>query len=84
VKAYVEMASVLITGIGLLSAVAAVCITRAFRPGAGVLLDFLMAAGLIRMAADPRWGTLALTAAVIALRRMVSRSLLSKVHRETP
>jgi hypothetical protein len=81
VKAYVEMASVLITDIGLLAAVAAVCIHG--RSGREPV-SFCMAAGLIRMAADPRWGTLALTAAVIALRRMVSRSLLSKVHRETP
>ncbi|KUI24476.1 hypothetical protein AU195_01415 [Mycobacterium sp. IS-1496] len=41
-----------------------------------VLLDLLLAAGLVRLSADAGWPVIAVTAAVVALRRVVARSLL--------
>ncbi len=41
----------------------------------GVLLDLLLAAGLLRLAAEPTWASLATAAAVVLLRRLIGAGL---------
>ncbi len=48
---------------------------RALRPALEVLLEFLLAAGLLRLADEPGWRQLVTAAAVVALRRVVSFGL---------
>ena len=47
------------------------------RPGLAlsVLLDLLMAAGLLRLAGDPGWQALATVAAIVVLRRLIRTGL---------
>jgi len=58
--------------LGLVSAVAVLVRGRDLRLGACVLLDFLTAAGLLRLAADPGWRDVAAAAALV-LARLVLR-----------
>lgn len=43
--------------------------------GLRTLLDFLLGAGLLRLAGDPGWSGLAGAAAIVAIRQLVGRSL---------
>ncbi|GHD53572.1 DUF1622 domain-containing protein [Streptomyces galbus] len=72
---WLQMAAVLITALGLVAAAAAWRLTHTVRGGLAVLLDFLTAAGLIRLAGEPSWGSVMLAAAVIALRKLLGASL---------
>ncbi|CAL9590323.1 hypothetical protein [Streptomyces sp. enrichment culture] len=74
-NAWLQAAAVLLTGAGLVSAAAAYRITREARRALGVLLDFLTAAGLVRLAGDPAWDGILTAAAVIALRRLIGSGL---------
>lgn len=72
----------LLTGAALAMAAAglvaaAVTAAAARRPllGVKVLLDFLLAAGLLRLTGDPAWTTVATAAAVVAVRRLVGLGL---------
>ncbi|MFF8384046.1 hypothetical protein [Streptomyces kanasensis] len=65
-------ASVLCAAMGLLACPFAYRATGRARPTLAVLLDFLTAAGLLRLAAAPDWQGIATAAAVIALRKVVS------------
>jgi hypothetical protein len=49
--------------------------TRSLRQALPVLLDLLTAAGLLRIAAEPTWSGLAVTAIVIVLRRLVTAGI---------
>jgi hypothetical protein len=64
-----------ITAAGLLAA--AVVLTATRRPAFAltVLLDFLLAAGLLRLTGQPGWTALATAAAVVAVRRLVGIGL---------
>lgn len=53
--------------------------TRSLRQALPVLLDLLTAAGLLRLAATPTWTSLALTAIVVALRRLVSAGVRTAI-----
>jgi uncharacterized membrane protein len=66
-----ELAALLVTGAAL--TVAAVVLVTTRRPAIAlpVLLEFLTAAGLIRLAAQPTWTRLFVAAGVVALRRLV-------------
>ncbi len=44
--------------------------TRQVAPALAVLLDLLLAAGLLRLAAEPTWTRLATAAAVVAVRKL--------------
>ncbi|WP_228976330.1 DUF1622 domain-containing protein [Streptomyces sp. DH12] len=68
-------ASVLCAAMGLLACPLAYRATGRVRPTLAVLLDFLTAAGLLRLAASPGWEGIATAAAVIALRKVVSGAL---------
>ncbi|UUS32057.1 MULTISPECIES: DUF1622 domain-containing protein [Streptomyces] len=68
-------ASVLCAAMGLLACPFAYRATGRVPPTLAVLLDFLTAAGLLRLAAAPDWKGIATAAAVIALRKVVSGAL---------
>ncbi|MDA8372270.1 MAG: DUF1622 domain-containing protein [Nocardiopsaceae bacterium] len=70
-----QTAVLLVTALGLLSAMAVYAVARRLPPAVAVLLDFLTAAGLLRLAAAPSWSDLALAAMVIAIRKLVSGNL---------
>ena len=53
--------------------------TRSLRQALPVLFDLLSAAGLLRLAAAPTWTGLAVTAIVIALRRLVSAGVRTAI-----
>jgi hypothetical protein len=64
--------------VGALALVAgAVALVATRRPALalGVLLDLLLAAGLLRLAAEPTWTSLATAAAVVGLRRLAGGGL---------
>ncbi|MEJ1213062.1 hypothetical protein [Streptomyces sp. CCNWLW237] len=72
---WLHVAAVLTTVTGLLSASLTYTVTRQVSVSLGVLLDFLSAAGLIRLADDPSWGSIAAAAAVIAVRKLIGPNL---------
>ncbi|MFJ8693808.1 hypothetical protein [Streptomyces roseolilacinus] len=74
-NAWLQAAAVLVTGAGLVSAAAAHRLTGDVRRALAVLLDFLTAAGLVRLAGDPSWDSILAAAAVIALRRLIGSGL---------
>ncbi|GAA2499716.1 hypothetical protein [Streptomyces gobitricini] len=73
--AWLHTAALLTTAAGLLSACVAYLSTKQVRVSLGLLLDFLTAAGLIRLADEPSWGSIAAAAAVIGIRRLVATRL---------
>ena len=49
--------------------------TRRPLPALAVLLDLLLAAGLLRLLGDPGWQTILTVAALVALRRLLAAGL---------
>jgi uncharacterized membrane protein len=80
VNAWLQAAAVLITALGIVAAAGACRMTHTMRGGLAVLLDFLTAAGLLRLAGEPSWDSVILAAAVITLRKLLGASL----HRSRP
>lgn len=73
-----ELVRLAALGIGLAALVAgALVLVRTRRPAAAlpVLLDLLLAAGLLRLAGDPGWHTIATAAAIVLLRRLIGFGL---------
>lgn len=66
----------LVVGVAALVAGAVVLVSTR-RPTAAlpVLLDLLLAAGLLRLAGDPSWGAISTTAALVLLRRLIGSGL---------
>jgi hypothetical protein len=64
-----------VTAAGLLAAAVTLATTRRPLLALKVLLDFLLAAGLLRLTGHPDWPALAGAAAVVALRRLVGFGL---------
>jgi uncharacterized membrane protein len=58
--------------LGLLAAGAVLVRSRDVRLSIGVLLEFLLAAGLLRLTDDPGWRALGAAAAVVAVRALVA------------
>ncbi|MEU9346467.1 hypothetical protein AB0D74_35205 [Streptomyces sp. NPDC048278] len=75
--AVLHQAALLVTLFGLLSAFCAGLRLRRVRPTIALLTDFLLAAGLIRLAAEPTWMSLAIAAATAAVRMLVNAGLRS-------
>ncbi|NNN30603.1 DUF1622 domain-containing protein [Streptomyces sp. S3(2020)] len=75
-------AAVLTTAFGLVSAVCVSLRRRRVQPGVAVLTDFLVAAGLIRLAGQPSWASLATAAAVIGVRILVNAGLRTGPNRQ--
>ncbi|MGC0327177.1 hypothetical protein RKD23_000167 [Streptomyces sp. SAI-170] len=72
-NAAVEFAALLVTMIGIASFAVALTAGRAIRSALPVLLDFLTAAGLIRLAVAPSsWTNLLLVTVVISIRKIVA------------
>lgn len=74
-------AALMVTGAGLLVFVATCAATRRIGRALPVLLDFLTAAGLIRLAVDVTWGTICGVAAVVAVRKIATLGV--RAGRET-
>lgn len=72
VTATLHAAAVLTAGLGLVAALAILALVRRFGTALAVLLDFLTAAGLLRLAGDPSWDTVTAAAAVIAVRKLAT------------
>ncbi|MEU1180079.1 hypothetical protein ABZ464_20955 [Streptomyces sp. NPDC005820] len=67
--------ALLVTLLGLLSAGCAALRLRRVQPTVALLTDFLLAAGLIRLAAAPSWMSLTTAAATVAVRMLVNAGL---------
>ncbi|MET8976766.1 hypothetical protein ABZX85_14220 [Streptomyces sp. NPDC004539] len=75
--------ALLITLLGLLSAARVAVTLRRVRPTVALLTDFLLAAGLVRLAAAPSWTSLATAAATVAVRMLVNAGLRASDARRT-
>ncbi|MCZ2860494.1 DUF1622 domain-containing protein [Blastococcus sp. VKM Ac-2987] len=64
-----------VAGVAVVSGLVALAATRRPALALGILLDLLVAAGLLRLAGDPSWQAIATTAVVIALRHLVGYGL---------
>ena len=71
-KAAIEAAALMITALGVVSFLVCYATTRSIRRALPLLLDFLMAAGLIRLAGVMSWGSILLTVAIIAVRKVAA------------
>lgn len=67
----------LIAAAGIVLSAATLLVFRRPAVALHVLLDLLLAAGLLRLSADGAWSVIAVTAVVVLLRRVLTRSLLS-------
>ncbi len=70
-----DMVAIMLTGAALVAAAVVLASTRQLACALPVLLEFLTAAGLIRLARDPTWTSLLMAAGVIALRRLILLTL---------
>ena len=61
----------LIVLFGLLAASVVTARSRSLRVGVPVLLEFLLAAGLIRLSSTDTWSAIAVAAVVLGIRRLV-------------
>ena len=66
----------LVAGAGIVLGTATLVVFRRPALSLHVLLDLLLAAGLLRLSADAGWPVIAVTAAVVVLRRLLTFSLL--------
>ncbi|MBW8487268.1 DUF1622 domain-containing protein [Actinomadura parmotrematis] len=73
--ALLQLAALCCVVAGLVAGGAVGLATRSLRAGLPVALDFWLAAGLLRLGADPGWTSLLATAAIVAVRRLVTWSL---------
>ncbi|MBM0277083.1 hypothetical protein [Micromonospora tarensis] len=64
-----------VTALALVAGVVTALSTGALRSAVRVLLDLLIAAGLLRLAGDPGWHGLAGAVAIIALRQLLGAAL---------
>ena len=71
-------------GLGLLSAAAVLVRGHGGRGAVGVLLDFLLAAGLLRLADDAGWQQLVTAAVIVAVRRLLSAGLAAAARERLP
>jgi hypothetical protein len=72
VGAVTTAAALLTVAAAILAGAVVLARTRSTGRALPVLLDLLTAAGLLRLSAVPTWDALAVTAAVVALRRLVT------------
>lgn len=71
----VDAAALMVTGGAVLAGLVALAVTREVRAALPVLLDMLLAAGLLRLSHAPTPGALAVAASIILVRRVVSTGL---------
>ncbi len=73
-----EVSALAAMGVGLTALVAAaltLAVTRRPALALSVLLDLLLAAGLLRLAGDPGWASIATAASIVVLRRVIGFGL---------
>ncbi|MGY2084085.1 DUF1622 domain-containing protein [Blastococcus sp. SYSU DS0539] len=73
-------AAELVAGAAVISALVALGATRRPALALGILLDLLVAAGILRLIGNPGWQSIATAAAVIALRHLVGYGLRLGAH----
>ncbi len=81
--AIVSAAGLLVTAAGLLSATLVLARTRDLHVSIKVLLDFLLAAGLLRLTHEPTWRQITVAASIVAVRRLLSFGLGQSVAPHT-
>jgi uncharacterized membrane protein len=69
--ALLREAALVCTVLGILSALAVLARSRDVQLSVGVLLEFLLAAGLLRLSADPTVQALVTAVVIIGLRRLI-------------
>lgn len=77
-NAAIEAAALLVTAVGVASFLTAYATTRTIRGALPLLLDFLMAAGLIRLAGQLSWNSILLTVAIIVVRKLAAFGVSEK------
>ena len=75
-----EDAALLLTAAGVVVAALVWLTTRAWHPTVPVLLDFLLAAGLLRLSADDTWHAIVAAAAIVAVRALVKTGTASRTR----
>jgi hypothetical protein len=78
VSGLVDFVALAVTAAGLLVGVG-VAMRAGARTGAACLLEFLLAAGLLRLAGDPQWDRILGVAAIVSVRHLLVFGL--SVHR---
>lgn len=66
-----------IAAAGVVLGTATLFVFRRPAPAVHVLLDLLLAAGLLRLSTDLAWPAIAVTAVVVVLRRLLTRGLVA-------
>ncbi len=74
----IEAAALLVTAAGVVVFLTAYAATRRIRTALPLLLDFLMAAGLMRLAGDLSWSGILVTVAIIAVRKVAAYGVAEK------
>lgn len=80
--AALQTAALLVSAAAVVVFLLAYAVTRSIRTALPLLLEFLMAAGLIRLARDPSWDSILLTVAIIAVRKMAAFGIAETSTRE--
>lgn len=70
-RSLVATAATLCATLGLVCTAAVLARTRELRQALPVLLEFLLAAGLLRLTSDASWQALATAAVVVGVRKLV-------------
>lgn len=78
-----ESAATVLTGAAVVIAIAVWLTTRAWQPAMPVLLELLLAAGLLRLSATDSWNTIAAAAAIVAIRTVIRTGVRTGIHSET-
>ncbi len=60
----------LVVGVAVLAALLGLVATRSYDPAVPILLDLLLAAGLLRLTADHSWQAIGTAGAIVAVRRI--------------
>jgi hypothetical protein len=88
VTSVIGAAGLLVTVAGLASAAATLVATRRLLTALSVLLDMLLAAGLLRLTLAPTWAQLGGTALLVLVKRLASaglgRATVERAGRSTP
>lgn len=75
-----EGAATALTAAAVVIAAAVWLTTRAWQPTMPVLLELLLAAGLLRLGATDSWRTIAAAAAIVAIRTVIRTGIRTGTH----
>ncbi|GAB3842585.1 DUF1622 domain-containing protein [Micromonospora andamanensis] len=77
------LVAAVITALGVLAALVALLATGSRTTALGVLLDMLLAAGLLRLTGEQTWTEIAVLTAIVALRLLVRATLITDFRRRS-